>query len=212
MCHETKPIAKGVINNFELLNNNYVHKMRTDNLNSCKVLYENLPKKHLKLFDRRSVGLLGKITKPFSKDHAGKILDLGFSVLLHPPYLPDLALRNYSFFLLNKTFSQGDLIKKTFVEDFFSFKPAEFFFLRRSKNLRCKLRDHFGCRVKDSLATRSPCSSFKGRHIRKKRGLVRGRVLAPFQPHLTGRRREKVWLSISIILLVGRLVLPLVNP
>ena len=59
-------------------------------------------------------------------------MDLGWSVLSYLPYSPDLAPSDFHFFrslqnvLKNKKFSQEEQVK-TFVENFLSSKPAEFY-------------------------------------------------------------------------------------
>ena len=61
-----------------------------------------------------------------------KKLDVGYSVLLHPPYLQDFAQSNFHLFsslqnaLNGKNFSHEDQVK-IFVENFFSSKPVKFY-------------------------------------------------------------------------------------
>ena len=69
-----------------------------------------------------------------------KIMDLDWSVLLHQPYSPDLALSDYHLFcskqkpLIDKNFFQEDQMK-TFLENFLSLKAAEWVFY---DNVHCK--------------------------------------------------------------------------
>ena len=74
-----------------------------------------------------------------------KILDLGWSVLSHPPYSPDLTSSDFHLFcslqnaLNDKKFSQEDEVK-TFVENIFNLKPAEFY-LREINKLSNKWQE-----------------------------------------------------------------------
>ena len=74
-----------------------------------------------------------------------KIVDLSWSVLPHPLYLPNLAPRDFYLFhslqnaVNDKIFSQEDLVKM-FVENFLGSKPAEFYW-RRINKLPDKLQE-----------------------------------------------------------------------
>ena len=85
------------------------------------------------LINRGKVKILHNNTRPHSvRITKEKKLNLDWSVLLHPPYLPDLAPNDFHLFhfqqnaLNNKKFSQEDQVEM-FVENFLSSKPAEFY-------------------------------------------------------------------------------------
>ena len=66
------------------------------------------------------------------KDHAKKIEELGWEVLPHPPYSPDLAPSDYHLFrsmqhsLKEKKFKNNDEVK-IWVSNYFESQPREFF-------------------------------------------------------------------------------------
>ncbi|EEB10084.1 mariner transposase, putative [Pediculus humanus corporis] len=65
-----------------------------------------------------------------------KLLELGWNVLLHPPYSPKLAPNNYHFFRFLKNFLNGEKFQndnevKTALEQFFAPKTKEFYEKRK---------------------------------------------------------------------------------
>ena len=97
-------------------------------------VYENLIKRPT-LVNRRNAVLLYDNTKPHSsRITQEKILDFGWSLLLHPPYSLELATSDFRLFLslqnaLNgKRFSQDHA--NVFIENILSWKPAEFLLMK----------------------------------------------------------------------------------
>ena len=85
------------------------------------------------LFNQKKIFLLHDNAKPHvSKNVSKTIKDLGFEILPHPPYSPDLAPSDYYLFkhlqnsLRDKVYFEEDDIKKH-VDDFFASKTPAFF-------------------------------------------------------------------------------------
>ena len=93
----------------------------------------SLLEKHPALVNRKNVVLLHDNARP----HAARVtqenfLELGWSVLPHPPYSPDLVPSNYHIFrslqnsLMRTNLSNEDQVRE-FVENVFMSKPAKFY-------------------------------------------------------------------------------------
>jgi len=92
-----------------------------------------LLKKYPALVNRRRVLLLHDNARPHvSKVTQNKIKDLGWEVLPHPPYSPDIAPTDYHLFrslqhyLTNKRYANEDDVKYD-IQIFFDQKPREFY-------------------------------------------------------------------------------------
>ena len=96
-------------------------------------VYENLQRKRLALINKINIMLLPNNSRPdLAKITQDKKVDLSKSLLSDPPYSPDVASSDFHFFSFFikcsvKKFSQKDKAKKTFVENFLSLKPGEFY-------------------------------------------------------------------------------------
>ncbi|XP_043262919.1 histone-lysine N-methyltransferase SETMAR-like [Colletes gigas] len=94
---------------------------------------EKLHEKRPALVNRKSVILLHENARSHTaRVIQEKILELGWSVLPHPPYSPDLAPADYHLFcslqnfLYGKTFNSEEQVRQA-VENFFQLKPTTFY-------------------------------------------------------------------------------------
>ena len=122
---------RGIIH-FELLNRNetvtadlYVQQLQR--------VHQSLLEKRPALVNRKNVVLLHDNARPHTaRVTQENVLELGCSVLPHPPYSPDLVPSDYHLFrslqnsLMGTNFSNEDQVRE-FVENFFTSKPAEFY-------------------------------------------------------------------------------------
>ncbi|XP_014609810.1 PREDICTED: histone-lysine N-methyltransferase SETMAR-like [Polistes canadensis] len=94
---------------------------------------EKLNEKRPALVNRKNIILLhDNVRSHTAKVTQEKILELGWSVLPHPPYSPDLAPTNYHLFSSLKNFLNGKTFKSEeqvnqAVENFFQSKPTTFY-------------------------------------------------------------------------------------
>lgn len=101
--------------------------------NEIGQMHEKLLKKQPGLVNRKGPILLHDNARPHvSKLTVHKLKELGYEVLPHPPYSPDLSptdyhlFRNLDNFLRGKIFANDDEIKSAF-SDFVSLQSSEFF-------------------------------------------------------------------------------------
>ena len=122
---------RGIIH-FELLNRN--ETVTADlYLQQLQHVHQSLLEKRPALVNRKNVVLLHDNARPHTaRVTQEKNLELGWSVLSHPPYSPDLAPSDYQLFrslqnsLMGTNFSNEDQARE-FFENLFTSKPAEFY-------------------------------------------------------------------------------------
>ena len=108
--------------------------LATTRHSQLKRLLENLLRKRPTILNKKNSVFL-MIT--LGQIQTGKIMDFGWSVSLHPPYSPDLALSDSHLFPFSKiTLNDKSIFQedqgKTFVKNLRS-NPAEFYFKRINK-------------------------------------------------------------------------------
>ena len=122
---------RGIIH-FELLNRN--ETVTADvYFQQLQRVHQSLLEKRPALVNRKNVVLLHNNARPHTaRVTQGNFLELGRSVLPHPPYSPDLAPSNYHLFrslqnsLMGTNFSNEDQVRE-FFENFFTSKAAKFY-------------------------------------------------------------------------------------
>ncbi|EEB17747.1 mariner transposase, putative [Pediculus humanus corporis] len=126
---------KGIVN-FELLPrcqtiNSEVYIRQLTNLN------DTIQEKRPELANSKGIVFHHHNARPSPSLATGqKLLELGWNVLLHPPYSPKLAPNNYHFFRFLKNFLNGQKFQndnevKTALEQFFAPKTKELYKKRK---------------------------------------------------------------------------------
>ena len=102
-------------------------------IQQLQLVHQSLLKKRPALVNRKNVVLLHDNARPHAaRVTLEKVLELGWPVLPHPPYSPDLAPTDYHLFrslqisLMETNFCNEDQVQE-FVKNFFTSKPAAFY-------------------------------------------------------------------------------------